>query len=416
MSTFNYVAADRSGSTQRGTISAANTHEAAEAIRGKGLVLVNISAARSAGSNLAVRNTGPSGEVKQGRLAAGGAIAAKDMSIFTSQLGTMLNAGLSITKVLDIQCKQVGNKKLRMITDDLKKKVESGLPLSTAMDGYPGVFSTLYSAMVRSGEASGNLGNSLLKMATFLEREAELKRKIKSATSYPLIVIIASVAIILGLFIFVLPQFVGFLTALNVPLPLPTRITLAMSSFLVHRWYIVFGVAAIIFFGARAWFRTPRGIHWKDNIALKAPVIGPLVLKTSMARFTDTLATLFGAGVPLISCLEMVGGTMGNTIVSATIDRVIVSIKSGTALSAAMAETQFFTPMVIQMTAVGEESGSLETMLGKVATFYQAEVDAATDNLTNAINPILMIVVGGMIGWVLISLYLPIFKMAGGIS
>ena len=166
----------------------------------------------------------------------------------------------------------------------------------------------------------------------------------------------------------------------------------------------------------QALLRTPQGIHFKDNLALKAPVIGSLVLQTSMARFTDTLSTLFGAGVPLISCLEMVGGTMGNSIVSATIDRVIDSIKSGTALSAAMAETQFFTPMVIQMTAVGEESGSLETMLGKVATFYQAEVDAATDNLTNAINPILMIVVGGMIGWVLISLYLPIFKMAGGIS
>jgi len=416
MATFTYVAADRSGTTQRGTISAANTHEAAEAIRGKGLVPVNITGARPSGSGLAVRSTGPAGEAKQARLAAGGGIAAKDMSVFTSQLGTMLNAGLSITKTLDIQTKQLSHKKLRMITEDLKKKVESGLPLSTAMDNYPNVFSTLYSAMVRSGEGSGNLGNSLLKMATFLEREAELKRKIKSATSYPLIVIIASTAIVLGLFIFVLPQFVGFLTALNVPLPLPTRMTLGMSNFLVHRWYVLLVVVAAVFFGARAWLRTPRGIYWKDTVALKAPVIGPLVLKTSMARFTDTLATLFGAGVPLIGCLEMVGGTMGNTIVAATIDRVIASIKSGSALSAAMAETQFFTPMVIQMTAVGEESGSLETMLGKVATFYQAEVDSATENLTNAINPILMIVVGGMIGWVLISLYLPIFTMAGGIS
>ncbi|MHB8107223.1 MAG: type II secretion system F family protein [Candidatus Cryosericum sp.] len=419
MATFTAVAADRSGSTQRGTISAANSHEAAEAIRGKGLVPVSISSGRSTAPSsraLSVNATAPSGETKQGRLAAGGTIAAKDMSIFTSQLGTMLNAGLSITKVLDIQCKQVGSKRLRTITEDLKKKVETGLPLSTAMDGYPGVFSTLYTAMVRSGEASGNLGNSLLKMATFLEREAELKRKIKSATSYPLIVITASILIIIGLFIFVLPQFVGFLTALNVPLPLPTRITLGMSAFMVHRWYVIFGGAAVIYFGFRALLRTPRGIHWKDNVALKAPVIGPLVLKTSMGRFTDTLATLFGAGVPLISCLEMVGGTMGNTIVAATIDRVIASIKSGTALSAAMAETQFFTPMVIQMTAVGEESGSLETMLEKVAAFYQAEVDSATDNLTNAINPLLMIVVGGMIGWVLISLYLPIFKMAGGIS
>jgi type IV pilus assembly protein PilC len=416
MATFTYVAADRSGTTQRGTISAANTHEAAEAIRGKGLVPVNISVARSAGLSPAVRSTAPSGEAKQGRLAAGGAIAAKDMAIFTSQMGTMLNAGLSITKTLDIQSKQLSSKKLRVITDDLKKRVETGLPLSTAMDNYPGVFSTLYTAMVRSGEASGNLGNSLLKMATFLEREAELKRKIRGATSYPLIVITASVLIVIGLFIFVLPKFVGFLTALNVPLPLPTRMTLAMSNYLVHRWYVLLGVAAVIFFGARAWFRTPQGIHWKDSTALKAPIIGPLVLKTSMARFTDTLATLFGAGVPLIACLEMVGGTMGNTIVAATIDRVIASIKSGAALSAAMAETQFFTPMVIQMTAVGEESGSLETMLGKVATFYQAEVDSATENLTNTLNPILMIVVGAMIGWVLVSLYLPIFTMAGGIS
>jgi type IV pilus assembly protein PilC len=416
MATFTYVAADRSGSTQRGTINAANSHEAAEAIRGKGLVPVNISATRSAGGALAVRSTGAAGEAKQGRLASGGGIAAKDLAIFTSQLGTMLNAGLSITKTLDIQSKQVNSKKLRMITDDLKKKVESGLPLSNAMDNYSGVFSTLYTAMVRSGEASGNLGNSLLKMATFLEREAELKRKIKSATNYPMIVIIASTAIVLGLFIFVLPQFVGFLTALNVPLPLPTRMTLAMSDYLVHRWYVLLVVFGAIFFAARAWFHTPRGIHWKDSTALKAPVIGPLVLKTSMARFTDTLATLFGAGVPLIACLEMVGGTMGNTVVAATIDRVIDSIKGGAALSAAMAETQFFTPMVIQMTAVGEESGSLETMLGKVAVFYQTEVDAAADNLTNSLNPILMIVVGGMIGWVLVSLYLPIFTMAGGIS
>jgi type IV pilus assembly protein PilC len=416
MATFTYIAADRSGTTRRGTISAANTHEAAEFVRSKGLVLMNVSAVRSSGDAVVVRSAAPSYEPRQSRLSAGGGIAVKDMSIFTSQLGTMLNAGLSITKSLDVQSKQLSNKKLRMITEDLKKKVESGLPLSTAMTNYPGAFSTLYTSMVMSGEGSGNLGNSLLKMATFLEREAELKRKIKSATSYPLIVIIASVAIIIGLFIFVLPQFVGFLTALNVPLPMPTRITLAMSDFLVHRWYILFVAVVAIFFGARALLRTPQGIHFKDNLALKAPVIGPLVLQTSMARFTDTLSTLFGAGVPLISCLEMVGGTMGNSIVSATIDRVITSIKSGTALSAAMAETQFFTPMVIQMTAVGEESGSLETMLGKVATFYQAEVDAATDNLTNAINPILMIVVGGMIGWVLISLYLPIFKMAGGIS
>ena len=417
MATFSYVASDRMGVTQRGTVSAASSHEAAELVRGKGLVIVSINQARSGGgSGLALRGAPATPEAKQARLAAGGGIPAKDLAIFTSQLGTMLNAGLSITKVLDIQVKQLGNPKLRAVTEDLKRKVESGLPLSTAMDGYPNIFSTLYTAMVRSGEASGNLGNSLLKMATFLERDAELRRKIKSATSYPVTVLIVSFAIVILLFMFVLPQFVTFLTALNVPLPLPTRITLGISDFFVKRWYVIFGVIALVFFGARALLRTPGGIQWKDNLAVKAPIIGPLVLKTSMARFTDTLSTLFGAGVPLIQCLEMVGGTMGNTVGAATIDQVSTSIKTGAARSAAMAETSFFTPMVVQMTTVGEESGSLETMLSKVAAFYQTEVDSATESLTNTLNPILMLVVGGMIGWVLISLYLPIFTMAGGIS
>ncbi|HOV51181.1 MAG TPA: type II secretion system F family protein, partial [Candidatus Cryosericum sp.] len=386
MATFSYVASDRMGVTQRGTVSAANSHEAAELVRGKGLVIVNISQARGGGAGLALRGAPQTAEGKQARLAAGGGIPAKDLAIFTSQLGTMLNAGLSITKVLDIQAKQLSNPKLRAVTEDLKRKVESGLPLSTAMDGYPNIFSTLYSAMVRSGEASGNLGNSLLKMATFLERDAELRRKIKSATSYPVTVLIVSFAIVILLFLFVLPQFVTFLTALNVPLPMPTRITLAISDFFVKRWYVIFGVIALVFFGARALLRTPGGIQWKDRLAVKAPVIGPLVLKTSMARFTDTLSTLFGAGVPLIQCLEMVGGTMGNTVVAATIDQVITSIKNGAALSAAMAETSFFTPMVVQMTTVGEESGSLETMLSKVAAFYQTEVDSVTESLTNTLN------------------------------
>jgi type IV pilus assembly protein PilC len=418
MALFNYVAADRMGASKRGSITAATSHEAAELVRGKGLVLVNLAPAGVArpGGLARLGGTGSVAGKVQGRLAAGGAIAAKDLAIFTSQLGTMLNAGLSVTKVLDIQTKQLSSKKLRIITEDLKKKVESGLPLSTAMDNYPNVFSTLFTAMVRSGEASGNMGNSLLKMATFLERDAELRRKIKGALSYPVIVLVASVVIVLGLFIFVLPQFVGFLTALNVPLPFPTRMTLAMSNFLVHRWYILFGVEAVILVGMRTFLRTPRGISWKDKLALRAPVFGPLILKTSMARFTDTLATLFGAGVPLISCLEMTGGTMGNTIIAATIDRVVDNIKSGSSLSVSLAETQFFTPMVVQMASVGEESGSLESMLGKVAVFYQAEVDSATEQLTNAINPILIIVVGGMVGWVLLSLYLPIFTMAGGIS
>ncbi len=422
MAEYRYLASDRTGMTQQGTVTAATSHDAAELVRGRGLVLIRLSQSGQRGARFALTpppaggRQAAAGEGAKQPLSAGGRISARDLSIFTSQLGTMLNAGLSVTKSLDVQSKQVSNPRLRVIIEDLKRKVESGLSLSGSLAGYPQVFSSLYISMVRAGETSGDMGNSLIKMATFLERDVALQRKIKGALSYPVIVLVAAVVIVLGLFIFVLPQFVSFLTALNVPLPVPTRMTLAMSSYLVHRWYVVFGVAALVIFGVRTWLRTPAGIQWKDRTALSAPIIGPLVLKTAMARFTDTLSTLFGAGVPLIQCLDMTAGTMGNTVIEQTIQGVIDSIKQGSSLSAALAESKFFTPMVIQMASVGEESGSLEAMLSKVAVFYQAEVDTATETLTNAINPILIIVVGVMIGWVLISLYMPIFSMANYIQ
>jgi type IV pilus assembly protein PilC len=328
----------------------------------------------------------------------------------------MLNSGLPINRALEVLAKQTENKKLRKCTMALEKSVEAGANLSKAMQEFPEIFDNLFISLVKAGEGTGTLGNSLIKMSIFKEREAELKSKIKGALTYPLIVLGGSTLIVILLFIFVLPKFVGFLAGMNVPLPLPTKITLGISNFLVQRWYILFGVLAVAFFSIRAFLKTKKGKTFWDGLLLKMPIIGPLIIKNSMSRFTDTLSTLFGAGVPLVQALEMTVGTMGNGVISATVDNIIERVKGGEALSGALSKNLYFTPMVIQMAIVGEESGYLEKMLAKVADFYTDEVNAATAGLAAAINPILMIFVGVIIGWVLISLYLPIFKMAGGLS
>jgi type IV pilus assembly protein PilC len=416
MATFNYTAAKPNGSIEKGMVSATDIKDAAQQVRQKNLRIVKITESVSRGNSIVSSKESSKGIENPLKKMFKKGLSLKDKALFTNQLGNMLNSGLSITRALDVLSKQSSNKIIQDLTIALKKSIESGLNLSGAMKEYPDIFDSLYISMVKAGEGSGSLGDSLLKMAVFEQRDAEIRAKVKSAMSYPIIVLSASVGIVLILFIFVLPKFVGFLTGMGVALPAPTKITLAISDFLVKKWYIIFGVLGVLIFSIRAVLKTPKGIHFKDDLLVKMPIIGPLTIKTAMSRFTDTVSTLFGAGVPLVSCLEMTQGGMGNTVVEATIGDVITLVKGGESLSGALSKTKFFTPMVIQMTNVGEESGSLEKMLSKVAEFYVQEVRDATDGLTAAINPILMIGVGLMIGWVLISLYLPIFTMAGGIS
>jgi type IV pilus assembly protein PilC len=267
--------------------------------------------------------------------------------------------------------------------------------------------------MVKAGEVSGNLGDSLIKMSSFLQRDYETANKLKGAMTYPVAVLAFAILIVIGLFIFVIPKFEGFLSQLGAPLPAPTKITFATADFLVHYGWILLIVAILGYMIYAKWAKTPKGRKHVDAGKLRMPVFGELNKKAAMARFSDTLATLFSAGISLVECLETVKGIIDNVIIGEAVDDIVNRIKRGEALAAALEKSGMFTPMVVEMTGIGEESGSLDAMLKKVAEFYNEEVDYMINNIAALINPIMMVFVGGIIGGVLISLYLPIFTMAG---
>jgi len=406
MATFAYKVIRPDGRLETGKISMDTPSDVADYLRSKGNRIVSIKEVKG-------RFQGGSSAKGESLLSKLNTISIRDLSIFTNQFGTMLNAGLSISRALSVLAKQTANPKLGNIIISLSEEVKKGNSLSSALGKFPDVFSQLYVSMVKAGEVSGNLGDSLLKMSTFLQRDYETKHKLKGAMTYPLAVLVFSILIVIGLFIFVIPTFEGFLSQLGAPLPAPTKAVFAMADFLVHRGWILFGILVVGYIAYAKWARTPKGRRRVDAGKLKMPVFGELNLKAAMARFSDTLATLFSAGIPLVECLETVRGIIDNVVIGDAIDDIVNRIKRGESLAAALEKSGMFTPMVVEMTGIGEESGSLDEMLKKVAEFYNEEVDYMINNISALINPIMMVFVGGLIGGVLISLYLPIFQMAG---
>ncbi len=406
MATFTYKVIRPDGKLETGRISMDSSSDVADYLRSKGNRIVSIKEVKG-------RFQGGSSAKGESLLSKLNTISIRDLSIFTNQFGTMLNAGLSISRALSVLAKQTANPKLVGIIVNLLEEVKKGNSLSSALAKFPDVFSQLYISMVKAGEVSGNLGDSLLKMSTFLQRDYETKHKLKGAMTYPLAVLVFSILIVIGLFIFVIPTFEGFLSQLGAPLPAPTKAVFAMADFLVHKGWIVFGVLVVSYIAYAKWAKTPKGRRHVDAGKLKMPVFGELNLKSAMARFSDTLATLFSAGIPLVECLETVRGIIDNVVIGDAIDDIVNRIKRGESLAAALEKSGMFTPMVVEMTGIGEESGSLDEMLKKVAEFYNEEVDYMINNISALINPIMMVFVGGLIGGVLISLYLPIFQMAG---
>ena len=343
-------------------------------------------------------------------------ITTKDLSIFTNHFGTMLSAGLTISRSLSVLERQTENKRLVEIIKQVEKEVRDGNQLSAALRKFPDIFTPLYISMVQAGEESGSLGQALLTMSKFLQKDLSTRNKLKSAMTYPAIVLIASIGIVLALFIFVIPTFKGFLDQLGANLPKITLMIFAFSNFLLHYGWVflilvVVGYAFYIF-----WSRTPRGRETVDSIKLHLPIISGITLKSAASRFASTFAVLFSTGVPMIRCLETVKGVIDNVVISDKIEQVVNSVRQGLTLSVALEKTGIFTPMVYDMVAVGEESGSLDMMLTKVSEFYDEEVDGLVDNLASMINPILMVFVGGIIGIILIGLYLPVFQMASYIK
>jgi type IV pilus assembly protein PilC len=335
----------------------------------------------------------------------------KDLAIFSRQFATMVNSGLPILRALSILEQQTESTLISKATEGVRQDVERGSSLSAAMANHPKIFNNLYVAMVRSGETGGVLEAVLERLATNLEREVSLRNRIRSAMTYPVVVAGFVGLILVAMLLFIVPQFEGIYANLGGKLPLPTRILLAVSDVLKTYFWLVGLVGAGLVFAIRRYKRTERGRAQWDRLKLKIPVFGELFRKTALARFSRVLGVLNKSGVPILQSLEVVAETVNNSLISKAVLDVQQSVKSGESLSRPLARHGVFPPMVVQMLAVGEETGALDTMLEKVAAFYDDEVTATVDSLTSLIEPVMIFVVGGAVGLAVIALYLPMFNI-----
>jgi type IV pilus assembly protein PilC len=405
MAKFKYRGRDSYGKVIEGRLEATSVEELEATLKKRGLIPLKIEKTEESGlEGLLFRFFGKRG------------VDIKSLLFFTRQFTTMLKAGLPLTRILDILSFQSPTKKLREVSKEIKKNVESGIPLSTSMLNYPTIFSNLYVSMVRAGEVGGTLDRSLERITEFLENDYRLRQKIKSAMSYPIFVLVFAFSLGFFMLTIFVPRFAGFFADLNVPLPALTQFTLNLSKLLTRYWWLILIIVIVIYVFYNLYKSTPSGKERLDKSKLKMPVLGKVNHLTIMARFSGTLSSLLAAGVPLLQALDTVASTVDNVIIEKEIMRIEDRVRRGETLSKPMEDSGLFTPMVIQMTAVGEETGELEDMLHKVSSFYEEEVDRSVGQLTSLIEPLLIIFVGGIIGFIVISLYLPLFYMVGQIQ
>jgi type IV pilus assembly protein PilC len=336
----------------------------------------------------------------------------KTLQIFSRQFATMVEAGLNVVSSLVILEQQTEDLYFASVVRELRADVEGGLLLSQAMARHPKIFDRLYISMVEAGEAAGILDTVLDRVAIQIEKATQLKRRVKGAMMYPTMVLCFATLVLVGLLMFLVPVFVRIFATLNGKLPTLTQYVVNVSNVLRHDWYIIFPAAIAIFFGVKKFKKTDQGRQIWDRIKLKIPMkIGDVVTKVVMARFSRTLSTLVAAGVDIIKSLEITGQTAGNWVVESALADVRAKVHQGVPIAQPLIENDIFPPMVSQMVKIGEETGELEKMLGKIADFYEDEVDAAIQTLTSIIEPLMMILVGMMVGVIVISMYLPMFKM-----
>ena len=337
----------------------------------------------------------------------------KDVSIFTRQLATMMSAGIPLAQAFDIVAKGHENPSMRELINSVKQDIESGTSMTDAMSKHPLYFDELYCNLVQAGEAAGILDAILDKLAIYKEKIEALKSKIKSALFYPTAVIVVAFLITAILMIFVIPQFESLFKGFGADLPAFTKVVINISDVFTQWWWAIFGgIIGTVSFFSYSYKRSMKMQHTLDRLLLRAPIIGEIVRKATIARFTRTLATMFAAGVPLVEALDSVAGASGNRVYfEATMD-IKADVTTGTQLQAAMASTELFPNMVVQMVAIGEESGELDSMLNKVADIYEGEVDDAVNGLSSLLEPIIMAFLGIVIGGLVVAMYLPIFKLA----
>ncbi|MDO5692237.1 MAG: type II secretion system F family protein [Pseudomonadota bacterium] len=351
-------------------------------------------------------------KIKKRRMRAGKKIKPKDIAIFTRQLATMMKAGVPLLQSFDIVARGNPNPSVTKLLNDIRSDVETGTSLSAAFRKFPLYFNNLYCNLVEAGEAAGILESLLDRLATYMEKTEAIKSKIKSALMYPISVIVVALVVVAVIMIFVIPAFKEVFSNFGADLPAPTMFVIAMSEFFVQWWWLIFGgLGAGIYFFMQAWKRSEKVQMFMDRLLLKVPIFGVLVEKSVVARWTRTLSTMFAAGVPLVESLDSVGGASGNSLYKQATDKIQQEVSTGTSLTAAMTNANIFPSMVLQMTAIGEESGALDHMLGKAADFYEAEVDEMVAGLSSLMEPIIIVILGTIIGGIVVSMYLPIFKL-----
>ncbi len=340
----------------------------------------------------------------------------KDIVIFTRQLSTMIDAGLPLVQSLQILAKQQENPTFKKVLIEMHQDVEAGNTFAESMRKHPKVFDNLYTNMIEAGELGGILDTILSRLAVFKEKAMALQRKIKGAMTYPAICLGISVIILVVILLFVIPVFAKMFADFGSALPLPTQIVVNMSNGFKEYWWVFLLAFFVISFSIKKIYGTDKGRLWIDRMLLKAPIIGDLQRKTAVAKFTRTLSTMLHSGVPILDALDVVAKTAGNKVIELAVLRTSEAIAEGRPISEPLEETGVFPSMVCQMIHVGESSGSLDEMLEKIADFYDEEVDQAVENLTAALEPLMMVVLGGMIGGLVIAMYLPIFKIASVIE
>lgn len=397
MATFEYTARNSQGSTVDGTIDAADQVHAAQTLRSQGLTPSRIQESSSGASS---KKRGRRGRVKL-----------EDMVIFSRQLAVMIQAGLPLIEVLNILSEQLEKASFQEIMRQVEADVESGSSFTEALQKHPSIFSPFFLSMIRAGEAAGMLDTILNQVATYLEKTASLTRKVKGAMVYPIVVLSFAGLITIFLMIKVVPVFEQIFEDLEGELPLITQATVAISNLLVAKGVYLLVVFIAMIIAIRYWGKTDKGRRTLDRIKISLPVVGPLILKAAVAKFSRTLGVLLRAGVNILSALDIVATTSGNSVIEDAINRTKISIQNGETISKPLEEANVFPPMVTRMINVGERTGNLESMLHKIADFYDDQVDAAVSALTSLIEPILIVVLGVLVGTIVISMFMPMFKM-----
>lgn len=388
---FEWDGKDRNGKQVRGETRAAGENQVLAALRRQGVIPTKI---------------------RKRRMRSGKSIKPKDLAIFTRQLATMMKAGVPLLQAFDIVGRGNPNPSVTKLLNDIRNDVETGTSLSVAFRKYPLYFDNLYCNLIEAGEAAGILDQLLDRLAVYMEKTEAIKSKIKSALMYPISVLIVAFVVTAVIMIFVVPAFKEVFSNFGADLPAPTLAVIAMSEIFVKYWWLIFGgLGGGFYFFMQAWQRNEKMQRVMDRIMLKLPIFGTLVDKSCIARWTRTLSTMFAAGVPLVEALDSVGGAAGNYVYESATKKIQQEVSTGTALTVAMTNANLFPSMVLQMCAIGEESGSVDHMLGKAADFYEAEVDDMVAGISSLMEPIIIVILGTVIGGIVVAMYLPIFKL-----